>query len=268
MNEEQVYAFIINKGKHLGRACWIAGIFLLLFWVIKNSFYVINPGFSAVHTRLGRIVQAPKVSGYYFKVPGIDTVTPLDLRIRKAVIKTEAFSHDLQTVDIEVAINHRIEDPWLIYKNIGADYERIVIDPFTQESVKAIVAMFTAENLTQNRNKAKEMVNDDLRKALQRVHIHLVDFNFIHADFHHDFIKSVENKQIAEQKAKQAKFETESMRETAIQIQTRAEAEAHALKVQKDAVTPQLTLLKAIEKWNGILPRVVTSSSLINLMDN
>lgn len=235
--------------------------------LLVKSFYVIDPGFSAVHTRLGRIVQSPKESGYYFKVPFIDRITPLDLRIRKSVIKTEAFSHDLQTVDIEVAINHRIEDPWLIYKNIGADYERVVIDPFTQESVKAIVAMFSAEDLTQNRNKAKEMVKEDLRQALEQVHIHLVDFNFIHADFHHDFIKSVESKQIAEQRAKQAKFETESMKETAIQIQTRAEAEAHALKVQKDSVTPQLVLLKAIEKWNGILPRVITSSSLINLMD-
>ena len=111
------------------------------------------------------------------------------------------------------------------------------------------------------------MVKEDLRKALAQVHVHLVDFNFIHADFHHDFIKSVESKQIAEQRAKQAKFETESMKETAIQIQTRAEAEAHALRVQKDSVTPQLALLKAIEKWNGILPRVITSSSLINLMD-
>jgi len=115
VNEEQVYAFIINKGKHLGRACWIAGIFLLLFWVIKNSFYVINPGFSAVHTRLGRIVQAPKVSGYYFKVPGIDTVTPLDLRIRKAVIKTEAIAASpINTKNTTKPENGRVPTPNLL----------------------------------------------------------------------------------------------------------------------------------------------------------
>jgi len=235
-------------------------VFLLIVGVVAmRPWYIVDPGFSAVHTRLGKIKGTHIDSGFHWMIPLVDSITPLDMRIKKSVIKTEAFSHDLQVIDVEVAINHRIKDPELVFKDIGPSYEQTVIDPFTQESVKAVIAKFTAEELTQQRNNAKEMVKADLKSALDLVHIHLVDFNFIHADFHDDFIRAVEQKQIAEQSAKRAKFETESVKEQAIQIQARADAEAYSLKVKKEMATPQLALLKAIEKWDGHLPRIMSS---------
>ncbi len=245
---------------------WLLFGCLLMAFVISPPFYTVTPGYAAIHLRLGRIVATNYTSGYYYRIPFIDSIVPIDMKIRKSVIKTEAFSHDLQTVDLEVAINHRVKDPLQVYQNIGADYEHIVIDPFTQESVKAIIATFSAEELTQQRNKAKEMVNKDLAHSLEQVHIKLVDFNFIHADFHHDFIRSVERKQIAEQSAKRAKFETEEVKEVVLQTKARADAKAYALKAQKDCATPQLALLKAIEAWDGHLPRVITSGSLMQLL--
>lgn len=254
MNQELKIALKISK--------YIIVAVILVILVSMKPWYVIEPGYAAVHTRLGRIKTTHTESGFHSMIPLVDKITPLDMRIMKSVIKTEAFSHDLQVIDVEVAINHRIQNPELVFKNIGPSYEQTVIDPFTQESVKAVIAKFTAEELTQHRNKAKEMVKDDLRNALEQVHIQLVDFNFIHADFHDDFIRAVEQKQIAEQSAKRAKFETESVKEQAIQIQARADAEAYSLKVQKEMATPQLALLKAIEKWDGHLPRIVTQGLL------
>lgn len=229
------------------------------------SYYVVEPGYAVVHTRLGKIINTHTDSGMHWYIPAVDRIVPLDMRIKKSVIKTEAFSHDLQVIDAEVAINHRVLDPLAVYKNIGPDYDATVIDPFTQESVKAIIATFSAEALTQYRNEAKELVKEDLRKSLEQVHIKLVDFNFIHADFHDDFIKSVESKQIAEQRAKQAKFETEQVKEQALQMKERADADAYSLKVQKEMATPQLALLKAIEKWDGRLPKIMTQGILNTL---
>lgn len=251
---------IYKKGKRYAAVSLIA---VALYFSLP--FYTVNPGYAAVHLRLGKVVGTRHTSGAYFKIPFVDSIIPIDMRIRKSVIKTEAFSHDLQTVDLEVAINHRVLDPLLVFKDIGSDYEQVVIDPFTQESVKAIIATFSAEELTQQRNKAKEMVNKDLANSLAQVHVKLVDFNFIHADFHHDFIRSVERKQIAEQSAKKAKYETEEVKEIAIQTKMKADAEAYALKAQKEVVTPQLVFLKAIEKWDGKLPRVATSSALMQI---
>ena len=91
----------------------------------------------------------------------------------------------------------------------------------------------------------------------------LVDFNFIHLDFSKDFIHAVEEKQIAEQSAKTSKNLTEKIKEEALQIRTRADAEAYAFQVQKESVSDNLIKLKqieaqmyAIKKWNGVLPRM------------
>ncbi len=240
----------------------------LLYLFSMRPWFIVEPGFAVVHTRMGKIINTHTDSGLYFMIPLTDTAISIDMRIKKSVIKTEAFSHDLQIIDAEVAINHRVSNPFEVYKNIGKDYETTVIDPFTQESVKAIIATFSAEALTQHRNEAKEMVKEDLRKSLELVHIKLVDFNFIHADFHDDFIKSVEAKQIAEQRAKQAKYETDMTKERAIQKREMADADAYALKVQKEMATPQLSLLKAIEKWDGKLPKIMTQGLLNTISDS
>ena len=46
-------------------------------------------------------------------------------------------------------------------------------------------------------------------------------------------------------------------------MRERADAEAYALSVKKESVTPKLALLNAIEKWDGKLPRIMTSSDVL-----
>ncbi|MFA6065894.1 MAG: prohibitin family protein [Candidatus Babeliaceae bacterium] len=248
----------------------IIGSFLLAILFAQDFFYTVNPGFYAIHTRLGKIIEQTHESGYYFKIPLIDSIAKFDVRIRKAFpdIETKAMSKDLQPVSVGMVVNYKVDDALELFKTIGSEYEKIIIDPFTQESVKAVIAKFTAEDLIQRRHEAKDLVISELAQRLKARHIILIDFNFTHLDFSHDFIKAVEDKQIAEQRAKQAKNLTEKVREEALQSRMRAEAEAFSLKVRKEAVTPELirlqeieTQAKAIEKWNGVLPTVTGSAT-------
>ena len=238
---------------------------LFVLSVLFAGFYTVEPGFTAIHVRLGKILSQKKESGYYFKIPVIDSIASFDLRIRKAFpdIETKAMSKDLQPVSVGMVVNYKIDNALQLYQEIGSEFERIIIDPFTQESVKAIIAKFTAEDLIQRRHEAKELVISELAARLKSRFILLVDFNFTHLDFSHEFIKAVEDKQIAEQRAKQAKNLTEKVREEALQTRMRAEAEAFSLNAKKAAVTAELIRLqeieaqvKAIEKWNGVLPNV------------
>lgn len=249
----------------------IAGTFIALFiasvvlaiLVAPFAFYIVEPGFTAIHLRLGKINTIAQEPGYYIQIPGLDSVTFFDTRIQKAEIETSAMSKDLQTVDIGMVVNYRIDNALKIYQEIGSNFEKIIIDPFVQESVKAVVAKFTAEDLIQKRHEAKDRVIEELAERLASKYIALVDFNFTHLDFSPDFIHAVEEKQIAEQQAKRAHNLTEKVREEANQMRMRAEAEAYALKVKREAVTEELirlqeieAQLKAIERWNGVLPQV------------
>ncbi|MCL4380069.1 prohibitin family protein, partial [Candidatus Dependentiae bacterium] len=167
-------------------------------------------------------------------------------------------------VSVGVVINYKVSDPFKLYQDIGSAFLDVIIDPFTQESVKVVVANFTAEDIIQRRQEAKQRVIDELRMRLEKRHIQLVDFNFTHLDFSADFIHAVEEKQIAEQLAKTARNLTEKVKEEALQTMKRAEAEAFALKVKKDAATSSELIqlikveaqLKAIEKWDGVLPKM------------
>lgn len=234
---------------------------LVAVWFLK-PFYILDPGNTAIHLRLGRIVQSQTTSGFYFKMPLIDNIIEINNQIIKANIETEALSHDLQFVSIGVAINFRIADAVELYKNIGVGVVKVIIDPCAQESIKAIVAQYTAEGLIQNRHQAKDKVAAELKERLAPYNIILVDFNFVHLDFHKDFLTAVEDKQIAMQSAFTAKNLTEKIKEEALQTRERAEAEAYAMKVKQLSVTSDIISLKAIEKWDGKLPVTMTGGSI------
>jgi len=238
------------------------GIMVLLV-TTTEFFFTVNPGFAAIQLRMGQIVKTVEIPGLYLKFPFIDQVVSIDKRINKIGIETPAMSRDLQSVQVGMVINYRVKDAFKLYQDVGVNFAKIIIEPFAHESVKAVVAKFTAEDLIQFRHDAKDKVVQELKERLGLQHIELVDFNFIHLDFSKDFIHAVEEKQIAEQSAKTAKNLTEKIKEEALQIKAQAEAEAYALQIKKESVNDGLiklkqieAQLKAIEKWNGVLPRM------------
>src|SRR5438477_4274030 len=242
---------------------FIIAILVVTAFGMMQSLFIVNPGFAAIQLRMGQIIRTVEESGMYLKMPGMDNVVYIDKRINKTNIETPAMSRDLQSVQIGMVINYRVQDALKIYQNVGTNFDRIIIEPFAHESVKAVVAKFTAEDLIQYRHDAKDKVVSELRDRLSGQHIMLVDFNFIHLDFSKDFIHAVEEKQIAEQSAKTSKNLTEKIKEEALQIRTRADAEAYAFQIKKESVNDNLIKLKqieaqlqAIEKWDGVLPRM------------
>lgn len=239
----------------------IASVLLLIFFV--ETYYVVHPGEEAIALRMGKIVKHADQAGVYIKIPLVDEVVYFNTRINKSVIETTALTKDLQFVSIGIALNYRILDAKNLYHHIGYQYEERIIDPFAQETIKAIVAKFTAENLIQYRHEAKELVFNELKDRLAPLYIALVDFNFVHLDFSKDFIKAVEEKQIAVQKSITAKNYTEKINEESLQSMKRSDAEAYALKVKREAITPELIELKKIEKWDGKLPLYMGSSTPI-----
>ena len=228
--------------------------FLLLVMVGFGSFYILNPGQLGIHTRLGRIVSEDKDSGFYFKAPFIDDVHIINMRIQKCIIETESLSKDLQSVSIGIALNYQIENASSLYREVGTDFEQIIINPLAQESIKAIVARYTAEELIQQRHEAKDCVLQDIKERLIPRFIKLIDFNFVHLDFHDEFMRAVEDKQIAQQAAMTEKNLTEKVKQQNIQKRSLAEAEAYSLEVVKLNITPAIIELKKIEKWDGRLP--------------
>ena len=236
---------------------------LIALVVIADGYFTIQPGEVGIKVRLGRIVDSYS-EGLYFKIPFIEKIDRFSIRIQRADIKTSAFSNDMQTIVVDMAINHRIEKGTVvsIYRNLGPNYVKTVIDPITQESVKSITSKYSAEKIISNRADVTSEMAKVVKSRLDEKQIIVTDLSITNFEFTAEFLKSVEDKQIAEQMAKKAEKDVERVKKEAIQVIERARAEAESLKLQREAVSDQLIELrkveaqiKAIAKWNGVLPQ-------------
>jgi regulator of protease activity HflC (stomatin/prohibitin superfamily) len=90
-----------------------------------------------------------------------------------------------------------------------------------------------------------------------------VELSITDFEFSPEFNRAIEQKQTAEQLALKAKRDLDRIKVEAQQKIAIAQAEAEALRIQRQAVSPELVRLreveaqmKAIEKWDGKLPNV------------
>ncbi|MFZ2419335.1 MAG: prohibitin family protein, partial [Smithellaceae bacterium] len=203
--------------------------------------------------------------GPNFKIPLAEQVVYMTVRVQKTTTKTEAASRDLQTVQTTMVLNYNIEPTKAgqMYSNIGLNYNERVIDPAVKESFKAAAARYTAEELISKREALKTEVRNYLRERLQVYGIVVVELSITDFEFSQEFNKAIESKQTAEQNALRAKRDLDRIRVEAEQKIASARAEAEALRLQRQVISPELIELrkieaqiKAIEKWDGKLPSV------------
>ena len=242
---------------------------LAVLIVAINSFVVVEAGHTGVVVTLGAVNEGVLQEGMHLKAPFVQDVVKIDNRIQKLEVKTEAFSKDLQSVDTVLAINYRVDTSksYSIYKNIGADYENVLVIPAVNEVLKAITATYTAEESVTNRALISDGLIEGLNEKLNDIGLYVTDVNIIDFDFSDAFITAIEEKQVAQQQL--LKAETE--KQTKI---TNAEADAEAVKIKADAEakanetiaksrTDQVIENKKIEKWDGELPQVQGGSGTI-----
>lgn len=241
--------------------------------VIINCITIVQPGHTGVVVTLGRVDDNVLQEGLHLKIPFVQNVVMIDNRITKLEVNTEAFSSDLQTVETTLAINYRVDTSksYSIYKNIGGDYETVLVVPAVNEVLKAIAAQYTAEESVTNRALISDGLVDGLNEKLNDIGLFVTDVNIINFDFSEAFITAIEEKQVAQQQLlkaeteKQTKITNAEADAEAMRVQAQAEADALAIKAEAEAkanaviaesITPELINYHKIEKWNGELPTV------------
>jgi regulator of protease activity HflC (stomatin/prohibitin superfamily) len=154
------------------------------------------------------------------------------------------------------------------------EYENRVIQPFIQEAVKSTAANFDAEQLITQRPRVKVELQDLITKRLAPLGIGVVELSITDFRFTQVFQDSIEAKVRAVQQALEAENALRRVGFEAQQAITKAQAEAKGLELQKAQVTAQLLELRrievqraAVDKWNGVMPTVVTSGGPVPMLD-
>ncbi len=243
----------------------VAGVVMFgILLAVISTYFSVDAGERAVVLRFGQVNRVVE-PGARFKIPLAEQVVHMSVRVQKTITKTEAASRDLQTVQTTMVLNYNLEPSKAgeMYSNIGLNYNERVIDPAVKESFKAAAARYTAEELISKRETLKTEVRNYLRDRLAVYGITVVELSITDFEFSAEFNKAIEAKQTAEQNALRAKRDLERVKVEAEQKVTSARAEAEALRLQRQVISPELIQLrqieaqmKAIEKWDGKLPGV------------
>lgn len=259
--------------KQVSKIIIIAAIVLVSIFILANCFTIVDAGHTGVVVTLGKVNEGVLQEGIHFKAPFVQRIVKIDNRIVKLEVDTEAFSKDLQTVTTTIAINYRVDTDksYSIYKNIGANYEGVLVTPAVNEVLKAITAKYTAEESVTNRTLISEGLIEGLNEKINNIGLYITDVNIINFDFSEAFIDAIEEKQVAEQKLLKAETEKQTAITNAeAQAQTikiKADAEAEANNKIKESLNDDIIRSKFYDKWDGKLPEAMGSDSIITSID-
>jgi regulator of protease activity HflC (stomatin/prohibitin superfamily) len=245
----------------------VIGIIAIIFVVVLGfrSFTIVEAGHRGIVLQLGAVQPQVLSEGLHFKIPFIQTVIPVEVRVQKAESSQVSASRDLQTVTTTLAVNYHLDGTTVnnLYQNVGLEYKARIVDPAISEALKAVTAQYTAEDLISKRSEVSFKVKEVLAQKLSLYNMVLDEINITEFKFSEEFDRAIEQKQIAEQQALKSKLDLERIKIEKEQEITRAQAQAEALRLQKLEVTAELielrrieAELKAIEKWDGKLPNV------------
>lgn len=246
-------------------------LLVLMFGAILVGLLVLHPwvqigaGERGVVLNFGAVQKVVLDEGLHFRIPVMQRIARVDVKVQKAQTDAAAASSDLQDVSSTVAINYHIipDKANIVYQTIGIQFKERIIDPAVQEVVKAVTAKYTAEELITKRPAVSDAMKLLLTERLLVHNISVDAFSIVGFSFSKIFMEAIESKQTAEQLALKAKRDLDRIKIEAEQKITAAKAEAESLRLQRANISSDLielrkieANLKAIDKWNGILPQV------------
>lgn len=258
--------------KNVKKLIAIGVLAVLAIILAASSLSVVGAGNTGVVVTLGAVSDNVLSEGIHLKAPFVQNVVQINNRTQKIETDGSASSKDLQIISYVVAVNYRVDhnSSASLYKNIGKNYESVIITPAIQESIKAVTARYTAEELITKRQDVSTQIKDALSEKISEYGIEVEIFNIINFDFSEEFNAAVEAKQTAQQNALKAEQDLSRIEIEAEQKVTQAEAEAKSIKMIQDALSASPDYVEYIKwnKWDGKLPTVMGDGDYIMDIDS
>ena len=254
---------------------WIAvsimGIVAVVLFLVLKPFGFVPVGYRGITTQMGTPTGQIRSEGFFFKVPIIQGNKNMEVRVQKKEVEASAASKDLQTVSSKIAVNFAIDPNRVIdlYREVGDNYDDRIVSPAIQESVKSVTARYTAEELITKRGEVSDAILNELKGRVGTYGLIASDLNIIDFDFSESFNSAIEAKVTAEQNALASKNKLEQVKYEAEQAVASAKGKAEAQRIEGEALraNPEVLDIRAIERWNGVLPTYMTSGSAMPFLN-
>jgi len=237
---------------------------------------VVSPGERGIPLSFGKVGDITLGEGYYLWIPFVKRIITLPIRVQKTETQTEAATKDMQKVTSTIAVNWHLDPAAVnkVYQTVGDedDIVRQIIAPAVSEVLKSSTAKMTAEEVLTKRIELKTHIDEDLKLRLKVYNVFVDDISLVDLNFTKEFNHAVEEKQIAEQQAKQAEYiALKATQDAKAAVNTArgqaesnlvvAEAQAKSQKLLMQTLTKDILQMEYLKKWDGQLPNVMSGNS-------
>jgi regulator of protease activity HflC (stomatin/prohibitin superfamily) len=138
-----------------------AVVLVLLFVVLPSILIVITEYERVVFFRLGHIREGAKGPGVVVRLPLVDRVVKVTLRVEVVDIPAQAaITSDNVTVQVDAVVYFQVLDP--VQAILGVDNFRFASQRVAMTSLRSIIGRFELDDLLAHR----ETVNDELRDKI------------------------------------------------------------------------------------------------------
>jgi len=143
----------------------------------------------------------------------------------------QARTKDGQQVFIDASVIYKVDADQIVQLHINWQnrYEENVVRPVARAAIRNAVSQFGVEELVSTkRAELEQAIRTEIESKLKANNITMSDFLMRNIRFSDEYAAAVEQKQVAEQQAQQAKFVVESKKQEAEQARQIAQGQADA----------------------------------------
>lgn len=245
----------------------LLGLILIVF----GCFSTIKTGEIGIKTKFGKIISTTSNEGIVWKSP-LEKIQKINIKVQKYENETsyETSTKDMQVVNnIKVTINYRVdgENAINLYKQVGINYREVILEPSIEETIKAVISQYTAEEVVTKRSEVALNMNDTLNTKLNNYGIASVSVAINNFDFSEAYNQAIENKAVAEQEVETSKNQLEKAKVEAETKKVKAQGESDANAILEKSLTKEILIQQYIEKWDGSLPLVSSDGNIIDISE-
>ena len=237
---------------------------LIIFLIITGllSFKTIKSGEVGLRVRFGKIVDSSLKEGINFKIPYIESIKKVNIKVQKSELNVESSTKDMQIINTTIAVNYRVDSQQAahLYKTVGNNYDKTILQPAIKESIKSAIAQYDAEEITTKRAEVSVSCLEAIQNKVKKYGIVVEDFNLTNFSFSTAYTNAIEQRKVAEQNLQREKLEAERK-------VIEAEATKKTNDLLKQTLTDELIAKQFIEKWDGKLPETYAGGDILKMFN-
>jgi regulator of protease activity HflC (stomatin/prohibitin superfamily) len=249
MNNEEIKVFKKGLKDFTFIKIIIILFFLLIILLIGSPITIVPAGHIGVKDFFGIVSKNGLAAGIHFVIP-FTKVIKISVRTEEMLEMAEVPSKEGLIMNLDVSILFHLKEEFApeMYKKVGKNYQKIVVEPQFRSAIREITASYEAKALySAERDKVAKEIFELVKKLTEERGIVVEQVLLRKIGLPTIVANAIQEKLRREQEAEQMKFILQKEQQEAERKRIEAQGIADFQKIVSQGISPQLLEWKGIE---------------------